>query len=69
MNSLFIAHQAERYLDETLIQVSWWHRCTNVLPTDVRNHRWLLAFKQSSFSLIVQALQSHIVHVFLCAPL
>src|SRR5512138_2876749 len=35
----------------------------------VRFHPWTLAFRQFSFSLIAQALQSHSLHVFGCSLL
>lgn len=37
---------------------------SGVLPASVRFHRWILGFRQSSFSHIAQALQGRIIHVF-----
>jgi hypothetical protein len=48
---------------------SQWRRRIDVLPTSVRFHLWVLGFKQSSFSHIIQALQDHSLHIFRCPPL
>jgi hypothetical protein len=37
---------------------------SGVLPASVPFHRWTLGFRQFSFSHIVQALQSRIIHAF-----
>ena len=42
---------------------------SDVLPTSLRFHPWILEFKQCSFSHIAQALQDHSVHIFHCLPL
>ena len=42
---------------------------SDVLPTSVRFHPWILGFKQSSFSPIIQALQDRNIHIFCYAPL
>src|SRR5918912_1371442 len=39
-----------------------------MLPMDVRHHRWVFEFKQSSFHLIAQALRNHPLHVFVGVP-
>jgi hypothetical protein len=36
----------------------------DVVPTSVRFHHWTLGFRSSNFSLIMQALQDRILHVF-----
>ena len=69
MSSLLIVCWSGCTINESRINGYQQHRCTNVIPKDVRFHHWILRFKQFSFNHIIQALQSHNIHVFCYSPL
>jgi len=69
MRSLLIVHPSERVMNKSRIHGYGWHRCIDVLPKSVHFRHWTLGFRQYSFNLIAQALQSHNIHVFCCSPL
>ncbi len=69
MRSLLIVHPSEHTMNKTRIQSYRRHRCIDVLPKSVHFRHWTLGFRQYSFNLIAQALQSHNIHVFCCSPL
>jgi|GEM_PF-6144613 len=56
-------------MNKSHIHSSLWHRRADMLPMNVRHHRWILEFKQSSFHHIAQALRNHLLHVFVGVPL